>query len=421
MTIIREHAGGGVPDHASRIKGLRVALFSGNYNCVRDGANQALNRLVAFLVRAGADVRVFSPTSDTPAFEPAGTLISVPSISIPKRREYRLAAALPRDIKAQLTAFQPDIIQISAPDILGCSAVNFAERMGIPAVASVHTRFDTYFQYYGLAILEGLVRRYMTWLYNRCRHVYVPSQCMADILKDGGVRADIRFWSRGVEHDVFNPAQRDLAWRHSIGIEDDEVVVSFVGRVVMEKNIAAFAEAIDSLEGKGLKFRPLIVGDGPARSWFEERLPKGIFTGAQYGTDLARAFASSDIFFNPSVTEAFGNVNLEALASGVPVVSAKASGASSIIEDGLTGLLVDPKGNGFGDALEQLIRNPDQRRQMSEAGVKASYRYRWDEILNEVAGHYLSAIASFRSKTVKPPTLQGYVPELFEGSSGVSQ
>ncbi len=407
---------------ALRVNGLRVALFSGNYNCVRDGANQALNRLVAFLEDVGATVQVFSPTCDEPAFEPAGTLTSVPSIPIPRRPEYRLASPLTRDIKAQLKAFQPDVIHISAPDILGCSAVNLARKWGIPAVASVHTRFETYLQYYGLAALEGLAQRYMSWLYNRCQQVYVPSQCMADILTNAGVRSDIRRWTRGVEHDVFNPGRRDLEWRRSFGIEDDEVVISFVGRVVMEKGLEPFAAAIDGLEDKGLKFRPLVVGDGPARPWFEARLPKGIFTGALYRADLARAFASSDIFFNPSVTEAFGNVNLEAIASGVPVVSARASGNSSIVEDGVTGVLVDPKGeNGFASALEDLIRNPEKRAALGRNGVAASQRYHWNEILSEVAGHYLSAIALHPSRPMEAPALRGFFPKFFEGSTGVSK
>ena len=405
----------GKTDNSGRVKGLRVALFSGNYNCVRDGANQALNRLVGFLEKSGAEVRVFSPTSKTPAFDPAGKLYSVPSVSIPRRREYRVAAPLPRHFQADLEAFRPDVIQISAPDILGCSALRFAEKRGIPTVASVHTRFETYFKYYGLGWVEGLTQRYMSWIYNRCQHVYVPSKCMADILRDYGVRSDIRYWSRGVEHDRFKPGRRDMAWRRSLGFADDQPVVAFVGRVVMEKGLAPFAEAVDGLTEKGLKFGVLVVGAGPARSWFEQRLPDAVFTGALFGTDLARAYASSEIFFNPSTTEAFGNVNLEALASGIPVVSARASGSSSIIEHGKTGFLVDPEDDGgFGRALAQLIQDTDLRDRMGAAGVQVSYRYHWDDILNEVVGHYFSAIEAFQAEKDMTPSRRRFAPSVFE-------
>ena len=384
------------PETLSKINKLRIAVFSGNYNCVRDGANQALNRLVAFLERHGADVRVYSPTVDTPAFEPAGTLISVPSVPIPRRSEYRLARRLPRGMRKDLAAFRPNIIQISAPDFLGCSAVKFAETHAIPCVASVHTRFDTYFRYYGLGMFEGLARWYLQWLYNRCQQVYVPSGCMADILKEEGVTTDIRFWGRGIEHDLYKPARRDMDWRRGLGIRDDEVAITFVGRIVMEKGLAPFADAIRILAERGVAMRPLIVGDGPARGWFESRLPGAVFTGSLFGEDLARAYASADIFFNPSTTETFGNVNLEAMASGLPVVGARASGSNSLIADGVNGLLVEAgNASAFADALERLVENAALRSTFGAAGHARSLRYNWDDILGAVAGHYLDAIAGF--------------------------
>ncbi len=147
---------------------LRIALFSGNYNYVRDGANQALNRLVAYFEAQGHKVRVYSPTSPTPAFPPAGTLISVPSISFPGRGDYRLARGLPESLKRDIRAFAPDIFHLSAPDPLGHSAKKLARAMGVPVVASVHTRFETYLEYYGLGWVrpmgEALLRRFYAGL-----------------------------------------------------------------------------------------------------------------------------------------------------------------------------------------------------------------------------------------------------------------
>ena len=143
---------------------LRIALFSGNYNYVRDGANQALNRLVGYLLRQGAHVRVYSPTVENPAFPATGDLVSVPSVPIPFRSEYRLAVRLPGSVRADIAAFNPNVVHVAAPDIVAHRAVSWARNRGIPVVSSVHTRFDTYLQYYGMQFLEpvarGILRRY---------------------------------------------------------------------------------------------------------------------------------------------------------------------------------------------------------------------------------------------------------------------
>ena len=126
------------------IKDLRIALYSGNYNFVRDGANQALNRLVDYLLRQGAAVRVYSPTTDTPAFEPTGDLVSVPSVAFPGRGEYRFPTRISGDVRRDLERFNPNIMQISSPDRVGHKMVSWARHQNIPVLASVHTRFETY-------------------------------------------------------------------------------------------------------------------------------------------------------------------------------------------------------------------------------------------------------------------------------------
>jgi len=147
---------------------LRVALFSGNYNYVRDGANQALNRLVEYLLRQGVAVRVYSPTVKTPAFPPTGDLVDVPAIPIPGRSEYRVPVAVPARVRRDLEQFAPNIVHVSSPDIVGHRAVTWARRHKIAAVASVHTRFDTYLAYYHLQSLEPLARNILRRFYHRC-------------------------------------------------------------------------------------------------------------------------------------------------------------------------------------------------------------------------------------------------------------
>src|SRR5215213_4182390 len=254
-----------VPLPVTQCEGLRVALFSGNYNYVRDGANKALNKLVSHLLERGASVRVYSPTSSAPAFEPAGRLVSVPSIPIPGHSEFRAALGLPKFIERDVRAFGPNIIHVSAPDSLGFGAQRLARSLRVPIVASMHTRFETYFEYYGLGLLKSWAIKRQRAFYQNADLVLVANDFCKDELGQMGVApASMRIWARGTEHNIFSPQRRDTMWRRAHGYKDDELVILFFGRLVREKGIAAFVETIAELRRRGLQVRPLIVGDGPA-------------------------------------------------------------------------------------------------------------------------------------------------------------
>ena len=368
---------------------IRVALVSGNYNCVRDGANKALNRLVDYLLRQGVHVRVYSPTIEEPAFEATGDLVSLPSLPIPLRPEYRISLGLPPHVRKDLAQFAPNIVHVSSPDISAHRAVSWARSRGIPAIASVHTRFDTYLAYYNLQNLEPMVRAILRRLYLRCDAIVAPSESMAAVLRAQRMNRDITIWTRGVDRDQFNPGRRDIEWRRSMGIGDDEFVVLFLGRIVMEKALDVFSDAMDVLAEKGVKHRVLVVGEGPARPWLEERLPDAVYTGHLSGDDLARAVASSDVLLNPSVTEAFGNVTLEAMASGLPVIAVNATGTTNLVAHGLTGFLAEPGDyETIADELATYGRDPKVRRKHGQAGLKVAQGRDWDQINSAVLRTY---------------------------------
>ena len=369
---------------------LRIALFAGNYNYVRDGANQALNRLVGYLLRQGAQVRIYAPEVDDPAFEATGDMVGVPSMPIPFRTEYRLPLAIPRRVRRDLAEFDPNVVHIASPDIVAHRAVSWARRRGIPAVASIHTRFETYLAYYHLEVLEPVARALLRRLYRRCDALVAPAESSAAVLRAQRMNKTIFIWARGVDREQFNPGRRDMDWRRQLGIDDDEMVIAFLGRIVMEKGLDGFAEAIDALEPRGVRYRVLVIGEGPARNWFEARLPSSsVFVGHQEGRDLARALASADLFLNPSITETFGNVTLEAMACALPVVAAAATGATSLVRDGETGLLVEPgDSEGFADALESYARDPDLRISHGQAGLAFAETMDWDRINSVVLKVY---------------------------------
>jgi len=372
---------------------LRVALFSGNYNYVRDGANQALNRLVGYLLRQGVKVRIYSPTVKEPAFPATGDVVHIPAIPIPGRAEYRLPIAIPARVKRDLAEFNPNIVHVASPDLVSHRAVSWARRHRVAAVASVHTRFETYLAYYHLQWVEPEVRAILRRFYHRCEVVLAPAESTAAILRAQRMNRDIAIWSRGIDREQFNPERRDMDWRRGLGVGDDELLVAFLGRIVMEKGLDVFSEAIHALAARGAKHRVLVIGEGPARTWFEQQLPNAIFLGEQTGTDVARALASADVLLNPSITETFGNVTLEAMASGLPVVAAVASGTTSLVRDGVTGILCDADDiDAFADALALYAGDPKRRQRHGEAGLKVAKTMDWDNINSAVIRAYRHAI-----------------------------
>jgi glycosyltransferase involved in cell wall biosynthesis len=377
---------------------LRIALFSGNYNYVRDGANQALNRLVEYLLRQGAQVRVYSPTTDTPAFPPTGDLVSVPSVPIPGRAEYQLAVSLSPRVRRDLDQFKPNIVHVAAPDIVAHRAVTWARRRGIPVVSSVHTRFDTYLQYYRLQWLEPVVRAITRRYYRRCDAIVAPAESTAAILRAQRMNKDISIWARGIDREQFNPERRSLEWRRANGIGDGEMVVSFLGRLVLEKGLDVFADAIEAARELGVPLKVVAIGDGPARGYFADRLPDAIFTGQLTGADLAVALASTDVFFNPSITETFGNVTLEAMACGLPVIAAVATGATSLVKDEVTGKLSDPGDiDDFALSLAEYQRDPALRARHGAAGLAFARTMDWDAI-NSVVLHVYERVIERRDR-----------------------
>lgn len=368
---------------------MRVALFTGAYNHIADGVSLTLNRLVEFLERHDVQVMVFAPTVDEPAIEHSGTLIPAPSVSMPGRPEYRITLGLSAANRRALTDFAPTFLHIATPDPLGRSALSYGKKRGIPVVSSYHTHFSSYLKYYRMTLLERPAWLYLRWFYSNCQHVYVPSPSMADVLRAHGIRDRLLYWPRGVDTSRFNPAMRSLEWRRSLGIGDDEVVVSLVSRLVWEKGLKEFVDVAHRLKQEGVAHRVMLVGEGPAKEELEQQLPEAIFTGYLANSDLARAYASSDVFLFPSQTETFGNVTLEAMASGVPTVCTDATGSNALVEPGVTGFLAPPEDvDAHYDSVHRLIVDAKLRNTMSLAASDRAKEYAWDAVLNRMLCYY---------------------------------
>ena len=370
-----------------RIAPLRIALVTSSYNYIADGVALTLNRLVGYLESQGVEVLVFAPTAQKPAFVHNGTIVPVPSMPLPGRPEYRLVLRMPGDVKRQLLDFKPDIIHVAVPDLLGHAALALANAHGIPAVATYHTRYETYLRHYWyLAPFEGLLTRILRRFYGACREVYVPSDSTRDALLADGLKDNFKPWPRGIDTHRFDPAKRSAAWREGHGIRADELVILHVSRLVREKRLDTLTVA---LNGITVPHKSVIVGDGPDRGTVERELPHAVFTGFLGGDALATAYASSDIFIFPSDSESFGNVTLEAMASGLPTVCADATGSRSLVAPGETGFLA-PAGDAqdFARHITALAQDADLRRRLGQAARARALTFSWDETLARMLGYY---------------------------------
>ncbi len=379
-----------MPSPAARRPGpLRVALASGAYDHIADGVTRTLGRLVGDLVDHGVDVRVFAPTVATPAVQAPGTLVPVPSVSIPGRPEYRFALGLWPRQRRLLDAWQPDLVHIATPDVTGVHLLRWARRRGVPSIATYHTHFPSYLAYYGLDRLEAVGWRYLRWFYGRVDRLLVPSESMREVLRAHDVPGSLGIWGRGVDTALFSPAKRSEAWRASVGAGPDDVVVTYVGRLVIEKGLDVVADAFEQLRQRGVRVTTAIVGEGPIRQSLEARLPETRFLGHLDADALATAYASSDVFVFPSDTETFGNVTLEAMAAGVVPVVADATGSRSLVADGVTGRLCPPRdAAAFADAIAGLAMQGDTRQRMAARARAAAERLSWPVVLAMMRAEY---------------------------------
>lgn len=375
----------------------RVVIFTGAYSHIVDGVSLTLNHLVRFLESNGHAALIVAPTSQVPAVkDAAGTILSAPSLSVPFRPEYRLSLSLTPAMEKKVAEFQPTLIQIATPDLLGSEAMMWALKNDIPIVCSYHTRFNSYLQYYGLGILEGPLWWWLRRFYSGCHHIYPPSPQVGDELVMVGLDASsIRLWPRGVDIEHFDPSKRDMEFRRSIGVKDDELILLFVSRLVLEKGLKIYQNAIVNLRRLNVPIRCVIVGEGPARGQLESDLKDYDvqFLGSRNGDELAVIYASSDLFFFPSTTEGWGNVALEAMASGLPVIGSNSTGTSFLVRDGETGFVAEPHNAlSMANSIQLLAKDDALRLKMSQASRTWAMTFTWERAFSLLMTHYAEIV-----------------------------
>lgn len=378
---------------------MRAVIAVGNYVNVVDGVALTYNRLVQARVDAGDEIVVVGPGAARPRVAPAGRFVPVPAVPIPVQPEYRFALGVPDADLRRLELFEPQLVHVASPDLAGRSLLDFAHAHQIPAVGSYHSEIARYLRYLPLplsGVKRGLEAGVWAWVrrfYDRCRHVYAPSESMLEALRARGLGAELRLWGRGVDPHHFNPGHRDPRWRAELGVCDERPLVLFVARLRWEKGLDTLTQVLARLAESGPAHHSVIVGDGPARAALVRRCPNTRFLGALGREALARAYASADVFLYPSATETFGNVTLEAMASGLPTVCADATGSDALVSPGETGELAPPGDvDAFVEAITPLLREPTRRRAQGRAARARALTHSWARAIDQLAGHWRDAI-----------------------------
>ncbi len=381
---------------------MRILYFTESLFPLVDGVSMTLGRLFDTLEARGIDFRVYSP------FVPDGTVSwsrrvrRAASVAFPLYAAYRVSLPWQRGLAAELDRYGPDLVHVASPTPLAARALHWAERRGVPAVATFHTHFVAYFRYYGVGRLERLGWYLLRRFYRRCAAVYAPAPGIVEELRGQGIRP-VELWSRGVDAARFSPRWRDAALRAGLGATEDVPLLLFVSRLVKEKDLADLVATERRLRDRGCPHRLALVGDGPLRGRLERALPDARFAGHQSGEALSRWYASGDVFVFPSTTETFANVVLEAQASGLPAVVVDRGGPQGVIRPGETGLVAranDPAD--LADGVERLLRDRELRRRMGRAARARAEGRHWDDVNARLLESYARVVAgSARPSTVR--------------------
>jgi glycosyltransferase involved in cell wall biosynthesis len=392
---------GEVPDHEinnhvgnAGEEMMRVTIVTESYFPQVNGVSRTLGELVRHLSECGDTVQLIHPDYG-PTMDRDDRAYPVRSMLLPFYQELRLPLPPFGSVHRAIASFDPDIIHIATEATLGLSALRFALRRGFRAVSSFHTNFVQYSGHYRVGWTRGLIERYLRWFHNQARVTYVPSEATIRELERLGLERLV-LWKRGVDARLFRPDRAGrCAVRRAHGWRPEEVVISSVSRLAPEKNVAYLAEALAIVAARRPEVRVLVVGDGPSRAGLEHRIGSfARFAGYRQGEDLANHYAVADIFVFSSLTETFGNVVLEAMASGLPVVALRAGGVGDTVESGTTGLLVEPseRPEHLAAAVLTLIDRPEERCRMAAAARRYALSQSWDAVMSVLRRHYQGLI-----------------------------
>ncbi len=379
---------------------MKITFVTDTYTPQPNGVATTLQRLVSGLRELGHQVDVIRPGY----LESIEEGLEVPSISLPGYQEIRVG--LPMRLRLQMRWYRnrPDVIYVATEWMLGASAISAARALGIPVASGFHTNFQQYMAHYQLPILERATLSYLRRVHNRSSCTFVPSQDTIIQLDQQGF-ANLELLPKGVDTKLFNPAKRDVLLRSQWGASPSSLVGLYVGRMAAEKNLNLIVKVFLEISRRIPDFKGVFVGDGPKLEELKVAHPEFIYTGVRRGEELAKHYASADLFVFPSITETFGNVTLEAMASGLGVLAYDYAAARQHIRDGENGYLVpyDDSAAFVGKAIS-IIRD-DNLTMVREAARQQARKVRWKKVVKRFQNQLINLIERGNNEKSTEPSV----------------
>jgi glycosyltransferase involved in cell wall biosynthesis len=369
---------------------MRIALFTETFLPKVDGIVTRLSHSVDHLQRLGHQVLVFSPDGGLTEYKGA-KIHGIPGFPLPLYPELKLALPRP-SMRQALEDFQPNLIHLVNPAVLGLGGLYYAKSLNVPLVASYHTHLPKYLEHYGLGMLEGVMWELLKAVHNQAQLNLCTSTAMQEALTSHGIER-VKVWQRGVDTELFQPELVSVEMRSRLSQGNpDAALLLYVGRLSAEKEIDRIKPVLDAIPNARLA----LVGDGPYRAELEKHFAETPthFVGYLTGKDLATAFASSDAFIFPSRTETLGLVLLEAMAAGCPVIAANAGGIPDIVTDDVNGYLFDPQDEqGAIAATQRLLANRQEREKLRSNARQEAERWGWASATRQLEGFYQAVLS----------------------------
>ena len=369
-------------------KKIKVAFFAETLKANYDGAVRTMYQIIR---RIPSDQFEFVFICGDQIVEPLPfKTIVLPSFTLPFNRNYKMTIPFfaQKRLEKALGDFKPDLIHIATPSPLGHAALRYAKQRQLPVISIYHTHFIAYIDYYLKQmpflidpIKYGIIKNYKAF-YNQCDVVLAPTlQMIADLKLLGHDTSHFKIWQRGIDTQLFHPAKKNTQWLQT-QVGNAKPNILFASRLVWEKNLDTLMELYQLNEQKGSPYNLLIAGDGVAEEILQLKMPHAYFVGRLSHEQLSILYASSDIFFFPSITETYGNVVVEAMASGLPCVIANGGGSKSFIQQGKNGFVCEPNNpNDYINRIQQLLTHPKLYQQFVEEGLAFSKHLNWDSLV----------------------------------------
>lgn len=386
---------------------LRIVLVTETYLPEVNGVAITIGRMVESLCRRGHDIHLIRPRQH-PQDSAASTLnyreTLVSGIAIPGYSELKLGLPAKRQLMRLWQEQRPDVVHIATEGPLGWSALSAARKLGIPVSSDFHTNFHSYTQHYGIGLLQWPIAAYLRFFHNQTACTLVPTAELQQQLTQQGYR-NVQVVSRGVDTALFDPLRRNETLRCCWGADELTPVVMLVSRLAAEKNLEVAIQAFYAMRELNPQAKMVLVGDGPARVHLQKQHPELIFAGMQTGEALAEHYASGDIFIYPSLTETYGNVTIEAMASGLATIAYDYAAARQHIQHDINGLLASfADTQAFVSQAKSLIGDRLRVKRLREAARQTVKSLTWDHIMDQMES-VLRETASNRSASADQPEL----------------